>query len=150
MIIGRHWRGLLMLALLVGKDGWYCWIPAGGQGDKVCYGVLDDVCGSKGPGYGKIPWIGDCEGIMPTRQWDEQYAVLRAQLRAIRQKAKLTQQVLADKLKKPQSYISKIESGERGCNLFEVRSICKACKTDFVKFVSALDKTLAKQVVKAE
>ena len=84
------------------------------------------------------------------KSWGEQYTVLRTQLRSIRQKAKLTQQVLADKLKKPQSYISKIESGERGCNLFEVRSICKACKTDFVKFVSALDKALAKQVVKAE
>ncbi len=79
------------------------------------------------------------------KSWDEQYKVLRTQLRSIRQKAKLTQQVLADKLNKPQSYISKIESGGRGCNLFEVRSICKVCKTDFMKFVSTLDKALAKQ-----
>ena len=77
--------------------------------------------------------------------WTEQYVILRAQLRNMRLKAKLTQQVLAGKLNKPQSYISKIESGERGCNLLEIRSICQACKVDFVKFVSAVDKELAKK-----
>lgn len=43
-----------------------------------------------------------------------------------------------------QRFISKIESGERGCDLIEVYNICKACKTDFVMFISALDKELEK------
>jgi transcriptional regulator with XRE-family HTH domain len=46
------------------------------------------------------------------------YAVLECLINA-RKRAKLTQQQLADRIPKPQSFVSKYESGERGLGLME-------------------------------
>lgn len=56
----------------------------------------------------------------------QKYELLRSELRNARIQAKLLQTDLAKKLKKPQSYISKIESGERNLDLIEFISYCKA------------------------
>ena len=68
--------------------------------------------------------------------------LLQQHLRQVRKAAKMTQVELAEKLEKPQSYISKIESGDRGVSVIEARAYCKACKYDFAKFVRAWDKDL--------
>lgn len=46
----------------------------------------------------------------------------------------ITQLELADKLSKPQSFVSKIESGERRLDLVELEHICNALNVDLVEF----------------
>jgi transcriptional regulator with XRE-family HTH domain len=72
--------------------------------------------------------------------------LLQQHLKQLRKTAKLTQTKLAEKLGKPQNYISKIENGERGLSLIEARAYCKACKYDIAKFVRAWDKDLQETV----
>lgn len=47
-------------------------------------------------------------------------------LRDIRKEAGLRQTDLAKKLEKPQSYVSKYESGERRLDLLELEQVCQA------------------------
>ncbi len=51
---------------------------------------------------------------------------LQRLLREVRLKAGLRQTDLAKKLKKPQSFVSKYESGERRLDLIELRQVCDA------------------------
>lgn len=61
---------------------------------------------------------------MSNRLWDKQQLAFRETLKDIRQQAGLTQQELARRLDKPQSYISKYENGERRLDYLELREIC--------------------------
>ena len=54
------------------------------------------------------------------------YRKLRAALVAARADAGLTQVEVAAKLKKPQSFVSKYESGERNVDVVEFVTICRA------------------------
>jgi len=57
-------------------------------------------------------------------------------LRQVRIEAGLRQVDLARKLRRPQSFVSKYESGERRLDLLELSQVCKALGTslgDFVK-----------------
>lgn len=54
----------------------------------------------------------------------------------------MTQAEVAIKLGKPQSFMSKIESGERQLYFFETRDLCLACNTDWAKFLMELEKKL--------
>jgi transcriptional regulator with XRE-family HTH domain len=51
---------------------------------------------------------------------------LRALLREVRIERGITQEELAKKLKVPQSFVSKYESGERRVDLVELRRVCVA------------------------
>jgi len=51
----------------------------------------------------------------------------------------LRQSDLADLLKVPQSFVSKIESGERRIDLIELREILKCFKTDIKEFVNEFE-----------
>jgi len=51
-------------------------------------------------------------------------------LSAAREKAGLTQQQLADRLGKPQSYVAKYEGGERRIDVIEFISIARALNFD--------------------
>lgn len=70
------------------------------------------------------------------------YLVITELLYRLRTNAGLTQQQLADKLSAPQSYVSKIESGERRIDLIELRELCIALNTDLVEFTTMLEKEL--------
>ncbi len=63
-------------------------------------------------------------------------------LRQLRLDAGLTQAQLAQRLKKPQSYVSKFEAGERRLDLLEVREICRAVEVPFLKFAKDLERLL--------
>jgi transcriptional regulator with XRE-family HTH domain len=54
---------------------------------------------------------------------------------AAREKAQLTQQQLADRLGKPQSFIAKYEGGERRIDVIEFLAIARALQTDPARIV---------------
>lgn len=56
---------------------------------------------------------------------DKEYREIIERLKKARIDAELSQQAVADKLKKPQSYISKIESGERRLDVAELKKFAK-------------------------
>lgn len=62
--------------------------------------------------------------------YNPRYEVLRLQLQTVRQEAELTQNELARKLGKTQSYISKVESGERYLDIMEFLDWCSVCNAD--------------------
>jgi transcriptional regulator with XRE-family HTH domain len=58
------------------------------------------------------------------------HQVLRDTLKQLRTDAKLSQEALAKRLKKPQSYIWKIEAGERGIDPVEMYHWAEACHVE--------------------
>ena len=66
----------------------------------------------------------------------DKYALLRNDLQKSRLNAGLTQVEVAKLLKKPQSYISKIESGERSLDLIEFLDYCNAINVNPIKFLT--------------
>lgn len=55
-----------------------------------------------------------------------------------RKEAGLTQQELAEKLKKPQSFVAKYEGGERRLDVIELQEIAKALKLDTSLLLKAI------------
>lgn len=68
--------------------------------------------------------------------------VITELLYRLRISAGITQQQLSSILKVPQSYISKIENGERRIDLIELREICKALNSNLTEFVMMLEKEM--------
>lgn len=60
---------------------------------------------------------------------------------AARKKAGLTQQQLAVKLKRPQSFVAKYEGGERRIDVVEFIEICRAIGDDPIKILRALERS---------
>ena len=65
-------------------------------------------------------------------------ALLRKLLKEARLNAGLTQVEVAAKLRVPQSYIAKIEHGERKISFIEVLDLCKAIGTDTKDLIKLL------------
>ena len=60
-------------------------------------------------------------------------------LKTARQKAGLTQVQAAKRLGRPQSFITKIEIGERRVDIVELAEICRVYGRRLVEFVRGLD-----------
>lgn len=75
---------------------------------------------------------------MPNPMHDPRYAELRALLVMARESAGLTQTGLAGRLRKPQSYVSKYERGERRLDIVEFIDITRALGVDPAQTVDAL------------
>ena len=73
----------------------------------------------------------------------EEYEVFVRLLRDARKMRRFTQTDLAEKLDRPQSFVSKIETGERRLDLVEFLFVAKALRLDASKFVRKLSRTLA-------
>lgn len=73
--------------------------------------------------------------------WDPRQLAFRKALKALRKKAALSQSVLARRLGKPQSFVSKYESGERRLEYLEVEMICIACETTLSHFAAEFEAT---------
>jgi transcriptional regulator with XRE-family HTH domain len=71
------------------------------------------------------------------------HELLRQALVAMRQGAGLTQRQLAQKLRRENSFVSRIEGGERRVDLVEFYAICEACGVDPAKAAGRLIKQFA-------
>ncbi len=67
---------------------------------------------------------------------------LLALLRSARREAGMRQVDLANRLQRPQSYVSKYESGERRLDLLELRQICKALGISLEAFIRKLESAI--------
>lgn len=67
---------------------------------------------------------------------------LRRLLRQIRLAAGLRQADLANRLEKPQSFVSKYESGERRLDVLELRQVCKVLGVPLSEFIVRLEALL--------
>jgi transcriptional regulator with XRE-family HTH domain len=68
--------------------------------------------------------------------------VLRELLRDIRERAGLRQADVAQAIKRPQSFISEYEAGQRRLDLVELREVCDACGTTLRKLVNEFENRL--------
>jgi len=79
---------------------------------------------------------------MPKSIYSSEQAKLQQLLRQIRRDAGLTQEDLAAKLKRPQSFVSKYESGERRLDVLELREICSTMNFTLMDFVKKMEQAL--------
>ena len=68
-----------------------------------------------------------------------QYRRFRALLIQARKAAGLTQVALAAQLNRPQSFVSKVERGERRLDVIEFLEVARVLRLDVVTFLSKLD-----------
>ena len=72
---------------------------------------------------------------MPKSIYSKDYKNVIKKLKKARVDAGLKQSDIAKKLKKPQSYISKIERGERRIDIIELKELAEIYKKDITYFV---------------
>lgn len=65
-------------------------------------------------------------------------------LRKIREETTLRQSDVAERLERPQSYVSKYERGEQRLDILELREVLEVLGTDLGAFVIRLERTLAR------
>jgi transcriptional regulator with XRE-family HTH domain len=71
--------------------------------------------------------------------YERSYAAFTDLLKEERRKAGLTQAMLAKKLRRPQSYVSKYERGDRRLDVIEFLEIARAIKFGPNEFLQKLD-----------
>jgi len=74
--------------------------------------------------------------------YSPRYGRFRALLRKIRKEAGLSQSALAQKLGKPQTFVSKSELGERRVDYPELLDFCAACQITIAEFDRRYHKAL--------
>ncbi len=70
---------------------------------------------------------------------------LQTLLRQIRNEAGLRQTELAERLGKPQSFVSKYESGERRLDLIEIRQICLVVGITLTELADRFERLFGRQ-----
>jgi transcriptional regulator with XRE-family HTH domain len=74
--------------------------------------------------------------------YTREYALLLRLLKEARESAGITQVQLAKKLKQSQSFVTKMECGDRRIDIVQLRTICRILGTTLVEFVHRLEKEL--------
>ncbi|KZL17604.1 helix-turn-helix domain-containing protein [Pseudovibrio sp. WM33] len=77
---------------------------------------------------------------------DIQNLVLKELLIDARTKAQLTQKQISERIGKPQSYVSKYESGERKLSLPEIREIVICCGGTLYELITNYENELKLQI----
>ena len=72
------------------------------------------------------------------------YTVVLSELRNARLAAGLSQEMLANRIGQTQSFVSKVERGERRLDVVELRMFCAAIGIDLSSFVKQIDELLQK------
>lgn len=74
--------------------------------------------------------------------YSREYAAVLRLLRAARESSGITQVDLAKRLKVTQSFVSKIERGDRRLDIVQLRSLCKIFGVSLLDFVKQLEDEL--------
>ena len=80
---------------------------------------------------------------MTSSVFTKKYEVFRELLIQYRKNAGITQQSLAEKLNKPQSFVSKYESGERRLDVIEFLDVAEALQFDVYQFIKELEQSVS-------
>jgi len=72
---------------------------------------------------------------MANNIYSDEYKKITEKLRKARIKAGFTQEQVAEKLGKPQSYVSKSEAGERRLDVTELKKFANLYKKDINNFI---------------
>jgi len=80
---------------------------------------------------------------MTSSVFTKKYEVFRELLIQYRKNAGITQQSLAKKLNKPQSFVSKYESGERRLDVIEFLDVAEALQFDVYQFIKELEQSVS-------
>lgn len=76
---------------------------------------------------------------MTSSIFTKKYELFRELLIQYRKNAGIKQQYLAEKLNKPQSFVSKFESGERRLDLIEFLDVAEVLQFDVCEFINRLE-----------
>ena len=74
--------------------------------------------------------------------YTREYAVLLRLLKEARERVGLTQVQLAKTLKQSQSFVSKLERGDRRIDILQLRTLCQIYGMTLAAFVDLLEKEL--------
>lgn len=74
--------------------------------------------------------------------YSQEYSLFLEQLRKAREEKGLTQIDVAERLGQTQSFVSKVERGERRLDIVELRAFCSAIGVAFTTFIARIDKAL--------
>ena len=77
--------------------------------------------------------------------FSDDYMLFLQLVRNARKRAGLTQEDVANRLSKTQSFISKCERGERRLDIVDVRDFCKAIGLTLPEFVGEFEEALGEQ-----
>lgn len=77
--------------------------------------------------------------------YTSEYAVVLRMLKEARERSGLTQVQLAKKLRQSQSFVSKIECGDRRLDIIQLRTICRLVGVTLAEFVDHLERELSKK-----
>ena len=87
--------------------------------------------------YQPCPTVGSqLAGPMDKKLYSRNQRILLTLLREIRLEMGLRQQEVADRIQEPQSFVSKVESGDRRLDLVQLHIILNALEADLVGFVT--------------
>lgn len=75
--------------------------------------------------------------------YTREYTVVLRLLKEARESAGITQVQLAKKLKQSQSFVTKMERGDRRIDIVQLRTICRILGTSLLEFVNRLEKELS-------
>ncbi len=75
--------------------------------------------------------------------YSQEYSLFLGQLKLVREKKGLTQAEVAEKLGQTQSFVSKVERGERRLDVVELRAFCSALEIGFPLFVNQFERVLS-------
>lgn len=71
--------------------------------------------------------------------YSKEYSLFLEQLRKAREEKGLTQVDVAERLGQTQSFVSKVERGERRLDVVELRAFCSAFGVSFTTFVGQIE-----------
>ena len=75
--------------------------------------------------------------------YSEEYGVVLRVLQQAREEAALTQEQLALRLGESQSFVSKVERGERRLDIIELRQVSLALRLPFLKLAERIEVSLS-------
>lgn len=74
--------------------------------------------------------------------YTREYAIVLRLIKEARDKSGITQEQLAKRLKQSQSFVSKIERGDRRIDIVQLRTLCKIYGVPLLDFVQQLEESL--------